>query len=399
MREIDYLRGMDKETFTKVMNDCIGKVEGLNDLDWQDIVDKYNMGIHRDVLRKSFQAPLGGYSIFKYFDEEKVENIEDNTILKEMEEKIKEFEKEKIRLQDQRREYKKYLRLDARFEHLVKTMEDEIKILANSKPLILSDNYVEYGDKEAVLVLSDWHIGVVNNNHWNKFNLEIAKERCGKLLSKTIQHCKLHKVNTIHVVILGDMANGYLHVGNRIENEEDVVSQIMTVSEMLAEFITELANNLNGVKVYTSTGNHGRCSANIKESLEVENFERLIPWYLKKRILSPDVEFVDNEIDDNIIVMKFLNEVIFATHGHVDKISSAINNLSRMLKVFPTEMMLGHYHTYKEFDEYDMTTTVNGTFSGTDEFAKKIRKSSSPMQVLAIYSEEGRECTYKIKLN
>ena len=66
MKINDYKRGLTSEEYAKVLNDCIGKVEGLNDLDWDEIVTKYNLGIHRDVLRKAFQSPMGGYSVYKY---------------------------------------------------------------------------------------------------------------------------------------------------------------------------------------------------------------------------------------------------------------------------------------------------------------------------------------------
>lgn len=341
----------------------------------------------------------GMRTLLEAIEEEQINKITDNDIIKEIEDKKLELEKEKIRVQDQRREYKKYLRQDARFEHIHNTIKEEIKKLNEIKPLIHKEVKVDNtSNKEAVIILSDWHTGSTSDNYWNVFNLEVARERINKLLDKTIEYCLLHKVNTIHVELLGDLVNGYLHLGNRVENEEDVVTQIMIASELLANFLNELANNKLNVKVYSSTGNHGRCSPNLKESLDLENFERLIPWYLKARISNPKIEFMENEIDDNLIVIRFLNEVIYCVHGHLDKPNVMIDNWSRMLKEFPTEAHLGHFHSYKEFDEYDMTVTVNGTLSGVDEFAKKIRKTSKPMQTLMIYNEEGRECTYKIKL-
>lgn len=328
-----------------------------------------------------------------------IEKINDNQIIAEIEAKKIELEKEKVRFQDQKREYKAYLRADARFEHIKDTIREEIGKLNITKELDIPIKDIEVdSEKEAVLILSDWHIGVVNDNYWNKFNLEIAKERISKLLAKTIEYCKLNKVRVIHIELLGDLVNGYIHVGNRIENEEDVISQTFTAAEILCEFIAELSKYISKIKIYSSTGNHGRCSANIKESIELENFERIIPWYLKGRLDSERIEMVENEIDSNIIIMRFLNEVIYCVHGHLDKPVSVVNNLSQMLKEFPTECHLGHFHSFKEFDEYDITTTVNGTLSGVDNYAKKIRKVGSPMQTLMIYNKDGRECTYKIKL-
>ena len=368
---------------------------GLSYEEWGELIIGENR-YSSDNCRKALYLVK---PMLESLEEEQINKITDNDIIKEIEDKKLELEKEKIRVQDQRREYKKYLRQDARFEHIHNTIKEEINKLNETKPLIHKEVKVDNtSNREAVIILSDWHIGSTSNNYWNIFNLEVARERINKLLNKTIEYCSLHKVNTIHVELAGDLTNGFIHVGNRIENEEDVISQVITASELISNFLNELANHIPSVKVYSSTGNHGRCSANLKESLNVENFERLIPWYLKARISNPKIELMENEIDDNLIVIRFLNEVIYCVHGHLDKPNVIIENWSRMLKEFPTEAHLGHFHSYKEFDEYDMTVTVNGTLSGVDEFAKKIRKTSKPMQTLMIYNEEGRECTYKIKL-
>ena len=283
-----------------------------------------------------------------------IEKINDNQIIAEIEAKKIELEKEKVRFQDQKREYKAYLRADARFEHIKDTIREEIGKLNITKELDIPIKDIEVdSEKEAVLILSDWHIGVVNDNYWNKFNLEIAKERISKLLAKTIEYCKLNKVRVIHIELLGDLVNGYIHVGNRIENEEDVISQTFTGAEILCEFIAELSKHMWKIKIYSSTGNHGRCSANIKESIELENFERIIPWYLKGRLDSERIEMVENEIDSNIIIMRFLNEVIYCVHGHLDKPASVVNNLSQMHNEFPTERHSGHSPSPAEFEYYD----------------------------------------------
>ena len=92
MKINDYKRGLTTDEYAKVLNDCIGKVEGLNDLDWDEIVTKYNLGIHRDVLRKAFQSPMGGYSVYKYLQEEKINNNKSNSMLDEVREAIGELE-------------------------------------------------------------------------------------------------------------------------------------------------------------------------------------------------------------------------------------------------------------------------------------------------------------------
>lgn len=320
-------------------------------------------------------------------------------MLNELEEKRLELEKEKIRFQDQKREYRNYLRADARFEHLVSTMKAEILQLNEIKPLRILNVPEKYDNIHAVMINSDWHTGIKEKNYWNEISVEILRDRVEKLQNKVIRYCKQNKVSTLHLEILGDMINGIIHLGTRISNEEDVISQTMICAEILADMIRNLAENIYEIKIYSVTGNHGRCVANAKDSIDTENFERMIPWYLKSRLNNvANIEFCGNVYDDNIIVYDFLNETIFAVHGHEDRVGTVINDLSNMLKIFPTEIHMGHYHSYYEKEEHDMVVTVNGTASGVDKYAKHIRKTNKPLQTLMIYNSEGRECTYKIKL-
>lgn len=387
------------------------KCEKLIDLDWQEIVELLNLECHRDSLRKACSVTeYSAYNVMKYFKDkiEKmvVENSEENNIenlIKELEEKTLEFEKEKIRFQDQKREYKNYLRADARFEHLKNEMVRSIKKLEKVKPINVVGALPNLNKKEMVVICSDWHIGLKEKNYWNEVDINIMRERIAKFTNKIIEKAHKENVGVIHLELLGDLVNGLIHNTTRISNEEDVIDQSMIAAEIIAEMVMSLVDkergNIPKVKIYSATGNHGRCVANAKDSLDTENFERLIPWYLEARLRGiNNVEIVYNKYDSEIIVYEFLNETIFAVHGHNDKVGNVIGDLSKMLKMFPTEIHMGHYHSYYEKEDHDMSVVVNGTASGVDKFAKKIRKTSKPTQVCMIYSDEGRECTYKIKL-
>lgn len=319
--------------------------------------------------------------------------------IEKMEEKKRELEKLKIQYQDQKREYKNYLRADARFEHLKQEMIYEIQKLNEYKPLYNTyiDTYVG-GDNEASLILSDIHLGMEADDRFNKYNKQIAKERLDDLKNKVITYCKRHKVKVLHIELLGDLVNGYLHIGNRVNNEEDVISQTMLCSEILSNFVNILAKEIFEIRIYSTVGNHGRCSANIKDSIHTENFERLIPWYMKTRVKCNNVEFIENKEDDEIIVYKAMNEVIFASHGHKEKFATVMSDLTKMLKIFPSEVHCGHWHRHSTMEDNDIELIVNGSFAGTDDFAKSIRKSNKPSQTLIIYNIEGQECIYKIKL-
>jgi uncharacterized protein YejL (UPF0352 family) len=364
----------------------------------KDTINKeLNTGYAESTLRSIAYPFTEGYELGF---EKALSKREANEELQELEAKRLEIEKMKIQYQDQKREYNNYLRADARFEHLRETMKKEILRLNELKPLVVKDIPSIIGENHAVSICSDWHTGIKEKNYWNEISIDILRDRIEKLQNKIISICEKHEVSTLHTEILGDMINGLIHVTTRISNEEDVIKQTMICAEILADMVTNLARKIPSIKIYSTIGNHGRCVANAKESLDIENFERLVPWYLQARLVNiANIEFCGNVYDDGIIVYQFLNETIFAVHGHEDKVTTAVSDLSKMLKIFPTELHMGHYHSYYEKDDHDISTVVNGTASGVDKYAKGIRKTGRATQTCMVYTEEGRECTYKIKLN
>ena len=369
-----------------------GKRDGSLDIDYTEwsllaLGQEYSS----DVARRMF---YGIEKLLAVIEQEKIETISDNDFIAELEAKKKELEILKVQFQDQRREYSKYLRLEARWQHLINEMKSSIKELPSLD--FSKGDYIK-GDIEASLIISDWHLGLECSNYWNTFNYEIARKRIEKLKQKVINYCRLHSVKTLHIEILGDMINGAIHLGTRVESEEDVMSQSMRCAEIVSTFVYDISKEIENVKVYTVNGNHGRVTANKNDSIETENFERLIPWYMKTRLNgSKNIEICENLYDDTISHYMIGDKHIFSAHGHLDRLGEVINNYSRMFKVIADEVHLGHFHSYYEKDEHGSTIVVNGTLSGVDTYAKSIRKTGVPTQILKIYGED--ICTYKITL-
>ena len=103
-------------------------------------------------------------------------------LIKANKEALLENEKMKIQYQDQRREYRKYVRESGRFDHLVSELTKSVKVLNKEKPLfnthkqkirILENN-------EAVLMTSDWHIGANFKNYFAEYSIDIAKKRINR---------------------------------------------------------------------------------------------------------------------------------------------------------------------------------------------------------------------------
>lgn len=366
----------------------IDKVEGIDNKSWEEMVDELHLSVHPDSLRKSFNAGrYSGYAVAKYYQNKFENEYCTQDEIDRLEQLKKEVYKEKIKYQDARREYRKELTSEARFENLIDVLKAEIANL-DELPLYHYGERVEKNKKpkDAILALSDWHIGAMVDTQWNCYSIDIAKERMEQLLNKVKRYILNYNITNLVVEINGDMVHGLINVSNRVQSEEDVVSQIIIVSDMLSYFINELKPYVRNLKVVTTLGNHGRLIPNKKESINKENMEMLIPEFLKLK-LDKDINILtSNGLD--FIKYKIGDRVICLSHGQYDKVNEVIEDFSKMYKCVPNEIHLGHTHSYKDINDSNIYITVNGSLMGSDEYAVNLRKITKPSQNLIIYDED-----------
>lgn len=376
--------------YEKNLQTLIGKVEGSVDMGWDEVCDYIGADIHPDSLRKAFATTeYGGYSVAKYLMDKTANELTEEMVKRLQSKKDEEY-KERVRLQDARREYNKELRAEARYENLVNIMKDCLSDVVTSN--------TEFGEKHlhienkkskyAVLMLSDWHYGALCDSQWNYYDTNVAKGRAEQLVAKTQSYILSLGITDLIVEINGDMCEGMINIGNRVASEESVVEQIINVSKLLSKCILSLKPYVNSIKVVTTLGNHGRLTPNRKEQAdERENFEMLIPEFLRLTlgddipiVTSQGLDFVKYEFDDKIICL---------SHGHHDKAKSAIDNMIRVYKVVPDEIHLGHWHHMSDLNDSNIHVVVNGSIKGVDDFGlKATRCTTQPSQNLIVYGKD-----------
>lgn len=306
---------------------------------------------------------------------------------------------ERVKLRDQKNALNKSIREQSRFEYLQESLLLAADVVAKEKPLVWNGQIAKVGYKEAALLLGDWHVGLEVDNFMNKYNTEICRKRLANLVGRVIQYSREHRLAKLHVFDLGDNIAGTIHNAVRVACNEDVVSQVMIASELFAEVIATLSNEIPEILVYSVTDNHSRILPNKNDTVQKESFARFIPWWLKWRLVAfKNVTIMDTVLDYEIAVADIMGQTIFAVHGHNDQVSNVVPNLALMTKKFPDCVFLGHYHHSVEDEIHGCDVVVNPSLVGVEEYSKGIRKSSKPAQKLIIFNEQGRECTYSINL-
>ena len=375
------------------------KIDKKIDMSWAEICTYLGLSCSGEHLRK---IAYGIREYAKYLEnKEEVSRgaSRSGTRFSELEEKEMNLAREKMRMQDQKRELRKMLREWARAEHI----QDEIKKAIDAAGKLPSlhtkmPKKIKSG-RDGVLLLSDWHVGQYCSNIENTFNDKVFLDRISELTEKTIKYGRMHRIEKLHTFCLGDFINGLIHVTTRINNTENVIKQSMLAAETLAKMVGRLSEEFPDVDLYFVRGNHDRVSANKKESIAGESFFDLIPWYLKARMEGiKNVKFHENEIDEEIICADVRGKKCFGVHGHRDKMDKAVQNLALLTKFIPDYVFMGHYHHAQEEDIDGTDVIVNGSLCGTDEYAMNLRRTANVSQKFMIFDDTGRICTYDVKV-
>lgn len=321
----------------------------------------------------------------------------------EIDSQINELFKIKKQVQDQRRELRNILTPDARFNNLTEKLIESANHLCEIKPLEFNDYVLNTLDSEAIISWADWHYGMVTDNIWNKYNTDICRQRVSTFVAKAIKHIQRHNVKTLHIMLLGDVAHGAIHNSCRVASEEDVCDQLMQSSEIMAEAINELSSYVSEVNVYATYGNHLRTVQNKHDSVHSDNLEKLIPWWLEQRLQNNSrVNIIKSEYYE-FLYLNVCGYNIVGAHGDLEKFKQfglTVNTLftKKYGKTIDYTLSADKHHI-EEFETIGIESILVRSLCGTDEYANNNRLYSAPGQTLMIFTpEDGRECTYNIKL-
>ncbi|MCY7865913.1 metallophosphoesterase [Bacillus spizizenii] len=401
----EYMQRPEEDTLDWKYRLILGKANKEVKLNWNEIANLLGLNCSGEYLRKT------AYGILEYVrwqEEQQLQNEDEDTVfesieaINKLEEKRMALERTKIQAQDQKRQVKALLREWARAEKIKDDIQKAVADVAKMKPIkIKPKTKTSNHTREGAVLFSDWHRGTKSNHYWNLFTDVEYEKRIKKLVEKTIIYGHEQKIKTLHVFLMGDLINGLIHVTTRIENMEDIVKSTKVVAETIAQVLAKFADEFDEIKVYSARGNHDRVTPNKAESVSKESFFDFIPWYLEARVGHiENIEFKENEYDDEIIVTEICGQNVFAVHGHKDKMNNVVSNLSQMIKIFPDYVFMGHYHHHEENEFHMCEVIINSSLSGTDEYAKDLRRTSKAAQKFIIFDKgEGRLCTYNIRLD
>ena len=366
------LKRFEDETENEYINRiCSLKTKNQLTLSWRMLADFLNEQLDMNRSEKWYRT--------HYYNGDFEVNIENPSPEETM---LMKIGKLKVKAADERNQARAYIRRLAREETLKEIAANYASELKDSKPLLTTSNlqFIEDSENSGILLISDWHYGMVCDNYWNKFDPEICRSRVSQLQKKTIELIHQENIHELTVLNLSDLIAGRIHSQIRIESRYNAVQQTMHVAEILAEFLTNLSAHCN-IQYYDCLDNHSRVEPDKKDSLDLESFVLMIPWYLKARLQDNSHVYINgNEFGPDIITCTVAGHNIIGVHGHDDSPVTVLDKLSLMTHRHYELMCLAHRHHFQCDEQHQTLIVSNASLMGVDSYSEKHRLTSYPSQ-------------------
>lgn len=375
--------------------DYIGRLGSVKEelgFTWEDLAIIFNDELNLDLSERSYRRRYNDW-VKGHFDD----SVDDDIA-----EELYTIKKERIKLRDELSQINNNIRLEAREEHMREMAIEAATEAAKIKTLPTPDEIPVVkvpNKKKGIIAVGDWHYGIDVNVFYNVYNPQICRNRVKKLALKCLDIIEKENLNEVYIINLGDMISGRIHLPLRINTRQDVVSQTMNVSELLAEFLSFLSEFVK-INYGSVLDNHSRVEPKKKESLQTESFARIIDWYLRERLMkNKNISFINNSYGDDICLFEVFDHTITGVHGDKDKVNKVITSLNTYIQSHIDLILTAHMHHFSADESNETVRLCTGSLMGADEYASDLRLNSKPSQLFIVATEDNiTECIYKMNI-
>jgi transposase-like protein len=305
--------------------------------------------------------------------------------------------------------YNSAIRLGLTEDALKDILRDTVEALPvlDPDPPKVPSKTLSSGKHVLVAQVSDIHAGEVVDPAamygTGNYNMDVFQQRAGLwverlLLLTEIKQSRL-TIETLQILMDGDMISGIIHDELERTNQVNVVEQVRMVAVTMAIAISQVASRFKETKVSCTKGNHGRIKQK-KEAKDSPSWDNIAYEFMA--FLLRDHGHIKFEIAPaKFTVTPVLNENILHFHG--DGIRSwngfpwygadrAIKRMREMLQannVLFTSVAISHFHVPMTYLMPTGLWLVNGNWKGGDEYViDQLFTGIAPTQNFSLVHEE-----------
>ena len=392
---IDYKR-LENESDEELLY-RLGNRRTQDGLTWQQLADIMNKLTGQEYTESKWRKQYQAFQ--KMFNANQDKFVEDE-YLDELVSRQQELQKTKYKFFDERNALNKLLRDRSRQEELNEILVREIRAgyLPELKS-IKSGKVYKDSDNDMFVSLNDIHYGATISNAWNEYNSDIAFERMERYAFEILALQEKTKSRNCIVWCNGDEISGLIHKTIQITNKENVIQQVIGVSELISRFLVNLSENFEKIYFCSVAGNHSRLDKK-EDALKSERADDLVQWYLKARLQNYnniDFEACD-KIDDTFYKIKVRDKVFVGCHGDYDKNITKFLTLEKMLGEPIYGILTAHLHHNKFDIAQNIYLFMGGSFQGMDDYCIERRILGKAEQLVFTLTDNGIGGIYPIVL-
>lgn len=391
------LKKMPGETETQfVYRLASAREDGLLNMTWEDLAEVFNRELGKNQCSSAYRKPYQNAQ--RYRDE--VFSTEDNAeVLAKLREEKQEIYKARTLLKDERNEFNRQLREDARKENFVAQLATA---MVDVQPIDIAPCRIqEVGDTELVACLSDLHVGLTANNTNNLYDTDILHNRLEQYANEIADIQERHQARQLHIALLGDQISGSIHASLIARNVETTVEQVKRACKEISGFIEALTEYFPKISVYSVSGNHSRINAKKDDNLPGDNLDSMIPFYLSAVFRNSNRVEVCTEANpygEYTCTFTSFDWLFVMMHGDLDAPDKAVHNATQIVGLLPDVILLGHRHNSAMMTEGRTRVVQTGCICGTDDYAYNKRLFAPPEQSVIVVSDRRPiECVYNVQ--
>lgn len=384
--------GLDREHYELCLKDIQDKINGINDMDWAEIVAKYGIDCHSDTLRKASQTIFGGKFVADYFAEKKSIDTASEGYIAQLRLEKRDVQVERQKLRDEKLEYNRWLREYSRDELICEKICDAIRELEPLQiPPIVS---YQPGYQEVVVCFADTHYGTeftirgLLGDTINEYSPEIFESRMNKLLSRLLSVIAEKHLKNVRLFSLGDEIDGILRVSQLMKLRYGVVESTIKYAEFICNWLNELSKYVH-IDFYSVQGNHSelRQLGQPKGTFVEDNMSKIIDAFIEERLKNnPNFGFHHNE--SGLIFETICGYNVLGIHGEVKNMETAIQKFSNTYNIIIDILVGGHNHHFRaETIGRDRDIISVPSIIGVDDYAMSLGRASNAGALMFVVEE------------
>lgn len=372
---------------------------------WQEVANALNNILGYEYTESKYRKQFQAFNKIMNANQNRI--IDTSNFIEELENTKKELQKERIKLQTLNIERNRLNREEARQE----LYYENIRAVCETLPFpdFQPINKVAENETDYILAIADVHYGADFKTVNNEYSREIAKKRFETLAGRVKEFVDKKKINTLHVVSLGDMLQGILRVSDLKLNDTSLVKCVVEVSRLIGSFLNDISKVVKVEYYHVPRANHTqlRITSPKANALPDEDLEYVLGNYIadlcvnndriKVHLADEGASYIDIELPSNTLC---------AMHGHqVRNFENAIKDMEALTGRYYSALLLGHYHNGKEMpvqegDFGDKEVLISSSFIGSDPYSESIFKGTkAACKIYGFNKYHGHIESYKIVLN